>query len=112
MAIMATLMLATVNSFTPRTCRQLATGGTCAPMKTPVRLLRSECSSHPDRSKVSQAQLSSILICGSVRSISLWDIPKRPRSKSHSSSSRISPSQGLANRLGPENPPIGRYPRP
>ena len=105
---MATLMLVTSNGEAPRRGRQLATGGTWAPMKTPVELLRSEWRSQPARSKVSQAQVSSIRSCGSITSISFCDSPKRLRSKSFSTSSRMSPSQGLAKRPGPENPPMGR----
>ena len=40
--------------------------GTWAPMKMPVWLLRRPCRSQPTRSKVSQAQVSSIRTCGSV----------------------------------------------
>ena len=108
LASIARLMVVTSNGPAPCIGRQLATAGTCAPMKIPVGLLRNACRSPPTRSKVSHAQVSSIRSCGSVITISFWDILKRARSKSFSPSSRISPSQGLANRLGPENPPMGR----
>ena len=39
---MARLRLVTSNGEAPRSGRQLATGGTWAPMKTPVPLLRRE----------------------------------------------------------------------
>ena len=108
LASIARLMVVTSNGPAPCIGRQLATAGTCAPMKIPVGLLRNACRSQPTRSKVSHAQVSSIRSCGSVITISFCDIPNRARSKSFSPSLRISPSQGLANRLGPENPPIGR----
>ena len=108
LASIARLREVTSNGPAPCIGRQLATAGTWAPMKTPVGLLRSACRSQPPRSNVSHAQVRSIRTCGSVNSISFWDIPKSVRSKSFSPSSRISPSQGLANRLAPENPPMGR----
>ena len=89
---MARLMPVTSNAEAPRMGRQLATEGTCAPMKTPVGLLRSEWRSQPARSKVSQAQVSNIRIWGSINVISFWDSPKRLRSNSFSPSSRINPS--------------------
>ena len=89
---MATLMLAMENSVAPSGLRQLDVAGTCAPMNTPVRLLRSDCRSQPTRSQVSQVQVNSIRTCGSADSISWCDIPKRLRSKLFSPSSRISPS--------------------
>ena len=99
-------------SVTPCCGRQLDTAGTWDPTKTPVELLRSACRSQPTCSMASQAQLSSILTWGSVCRSSLWDKPKNARSNSSSSSSRINPSYGLANRPGPENPPMGRCPLP
>ena len=112
MASMARLMLVTANSLTPPNGRQLATEGTCPPMKTPVGLLRNACRSQPVRSMVSQAHDNVIRNCGSVAIISLCDMPKRLRSKSLSSSPRINPSKELATLPGPEEPPIGRYPLP
>ena len=68
---MARLMLVTSNSEAPCIGRQLATDGTCAPIKTPVGLLRKVCKSQPTRSKVSQAQVNNIRTCGSAKVISL-----------------------------------------
>ena len=70
MASMATLMLAMENSVAPNGRRQLDVAGTCAPMNTPVRLLRNDCKSQPTRSQVSQVQDNSMRTCGSVDSIS------------------------------------------
>ena len=89
---MARLMLAMENSCAPSGARQFAVAGTCAPMNTPVRLLRSACRSQPARSQVSQVQVSSMRTCGSAVAISWCDMPNRPRSKSFSRPSRISPS--------------------
>ena len=99
---MATLMPVIEYSLTPCRDRQLDTAGTCAPTKTPVGLLRNARKSQPACSIVSHAQFSSIRTCGSVCFNSLWDIPNSARSKSSSSPLRISPSQGLASRPGPD----------
>ena len=47
LASMATLMPVMEYSLTPCWGRQLDTAGTCAPMKTPVELLRSAWKSQP-----------------------------------------------------------------
>ena len=66
MASIARLMVVTSKGPAPCIGRQFATAGTCAPMKTPVGLLRNACRLQPTRSKVSHAQVSSIRTWGSV----------------------------------------------
>ena len=97
-------MLRIENSLVPKSARQLAVDATCAPMKTPVGLLRSPFRSHPACSQLSHAQPRSIRICGSMYAISLRDTPKRLGSIRCSPWSRISPSYALPKRPGPEKP--------
>ena len=77
MGSMSRLVPVTTNSFGPCGGRQLPEADTCAPTKTPVRLLRSRAWSQPACSSASHVQVSSIRSCGSMTLASRADTPNR-----------------------------------